>query len=103
MIRSLFSPRRFRSRYVPWCLGALVVFAVEASLGELSGPTASDRSITLSVVNLLRNEQLTRHPLDDEISQRTLKGFLKMLDPMKVYFYQSDIDSFMASEKDLDE
>ena len=85
MIRSLFSPRRFRSLYVPWCLGGLVVFAVEASLAELGGPTASDRSITLAVVNLLRSEQLTRHPLDDEISHRTVKGLIKMLDPMKVY------------------
>jgi carboxyl-terminal processing protease len=103
MIRSLFSPRRFRSLYVPWCLGALVVFAVQASLAELSGPTASDRNITLAVVNLLRQEQLSRHPLDDEISQRTVKGFLKMLDPMKVYFYQADVDSFLSHDKELDE
>jgi carboxyl-terminal processing protease len=103
MIRSLFSPRRFRSVYVPWCLAALVVFAVEVSLAELSGPTAEDRSITRSVVTLMRTEQLTRHPLDDEISQRTVKGFIKMLDPMKVYFYQSDVDSFMSYEKELDE
>ncbi|HWB08108.1 MAG TPA: carboxy terminal-processing peptidase [Pirellulales bacterium] len=103
MIRSLFSPSRFRSLYAPWGLGALVVFAVEASLAELNGPTASDRNITLAVVNLLRTEQLTRHPLDDEISERTVKGFVKMLDPMKVYFYQSDFDSFMSHDKELDE
>ncbi|HVX10205.1 MAG TPA: carboxy terminal-processing peptidase [Pirellulales bacterium] len=103
MIRSLFSPRRFRSIYVPWCLAGLVVFAVQGSLAELSGPTASDRSITNAVVTLMRNEHLTRHPLDDEISRRTAKGFIKLLDPMKVYFYQSDIDKFMTYEKDLDE
>ncbi|HEV3341564.1 MAG TPA: carboxy terminal-processing peptidase [Pirellulales bacterium] len=103
MLRSLFSPRRFRSRYAPWCLGVLVVFAVQASLAELNGPTSEDRRITISVVNLLRMEQLTRQPLDDKISQRTVKGFLKMLDPMKVYFYQGDVDGFMSYEKDLDE
>jgi carboxyl-terminal processing protease len=103
MVRSLFSARRFRSVYVPWCLAALVVFAVQGSLAELNGPTASDRSITLSVVNLMRTEHLSRHPLDDEISQRTLKGFIKLLDPMKVYFYQSDVDAFLTHDKELDD
>lgn len=107
MIRSLFSLSRFRSRYVPWCLAALVVFAVQSSMAELSVPTASEqgkfRSITLSVVNLMRTEHLSRHPLDDEISERMTKGFVKMLDPMKVYFYQSDVDSFMTHEKELDD
>jgi carboxyl-terminal processing protease len=103
MIRSLFSVRRVRSVYVPWLLAGFVVFAVQGSLAELSGPTASDRQITLSVVNLMRTEHLSRHPLNDEISERTTKGFIKMLDPMKVYFYQSDVDGFMKSEDDLDD
>ena len=103
MIRSLFSVRRIRSVYVPWCLAGFVVFAVQGSLAELSGPTASDRSITLSVVNLMRTEHLTRHPLDNEISERTMKGFIKTLDPMKVYFYQADVDGFMKLEDDLDD
>lgn len=64
-------------------------------------PTASDRSITLSVVNLMSSEHLTRHRLDDENSQRTLEGFIKLLDPAKVYFYQSDVDSFMGYRNEL--
>ena len=107
MIRSLFSARRIRSLYVPWCLAALVVFAVQSSMAELSLPAASerskDRSICLAVVKLMQTDHLSRHPLDDEISQRMTKGFVKMLDPMKVYFYQSDVDSFMAHDKELDD
>lgn len=103
MIRSLFSLHRLRSQYVPWLLTALVVFAVQGSLAELSSPTASDRSITVSVVDLMRRQHLSRHPLDDEIAQRTAKGFIKMLDPTKYYFYQSDVDSFLAKQNDLDE
>lgn len=103
MIRSLFSLHRLRSRYVPWLLTALVVFAVQGSLAELSSPTASDRSITISVVDLMRRQHLSRHPLDDEIAQRTAKGFIKMLDPTKYYFYQSDVDAFLAKQDELDE
>lgn len=103
MMRSLFSPHRIRSRYVPWCLAALVVFAVEGSLAELNGPTASDRQITFSVISLLKADHLTRHALDNEIAQRTLKGFLKMLDSPKMYFYQSDIDAFMSQAEELDD
>ncbi len=32
-----------------------------------------------------------------------MKSFLKMLDPMKVYFYQSDVDAFMLRQNDLDD
>lgn len=103
MISSLFSLRRFRSVYVPWALAGLVVFAVQGSLAELNGPKAEDRRISLSVVNLMRTEHLSRHPLDNEISERTAKGFIKMLDPMKVYFYQSDVDGFMKSQDSLDD
>ncbi|HEX5442507.1 MAG TPA: carboxy terminal-processing peptidase [Pirellulales bacterium] len=103
MIRSLFSLHRLRSRYVPWLLTALVVFAVQSSLAELSSPTASDRSITISVIDLLRRQHLSQHPLDDEIAQRTAKGFIKMLDTTKSYFYQSDVDGFLARQNDLDE
>ena len=33
--------------------------------------------------------------------QRCLKQFLRELDPLKLYFYQSDIDSFMQSRDSL--
>ena len=43
---------------------------------------------------MLKHEHLLRHPLDAEISERCLKTFLQELDPMKMYFYQSDYDDF---------
>lgn len=103
MFRSLFSLQRLRSRYLPWFLTALVVFAVQGSLAELSSPTASDRSITISVVDLMRRQHLSQHPLDNEIAERTAKGFIKMLDPTKYYFYKADVDSFLARQDGLDE
>ena len=53
------------------------------------------------VTALLPHEHLTRHPLDAKVSQRMLDLFLKTLDPMKMYFYQSDVDAFMAHQNEL--
>ena len=66
-------------------------------------PGAKDRRVTLVVSSLLSKEHLSKRNLDDEISGRGLKSFLKSLDPMKVYFYQSDIDEFMLQESRLDD
>jgi carboxyl-terminal processing protease len=55
----------------------------------------------LTVSSLLSQQHLLRHPLDKEMSERCLKSFLKAIDPMKVYFYQSDIDNFMQHKDEL--
>ncbi len=70
---------------------------------EPTGPTQSERHIALAVSSLLRREHLTKHAIDDEISQRCETIFLKMLDPWKLYFYQSDIDAFDKYKNDLDD
>nr|MCS5631897.1 hypothetical protein [Pirellulaceae bacterium] len=57
--------------------------SVDTSIGE---PSAKDRQITLTVRILMTRQHLTKHKLDDEISQRALVTFLKALDPMKLYF-----------------
>jgi carboxyl-terminal processing protease len=50
------------------------------------------RQIGSAVSALLPMKHLSRHPLDDEILRRGLQLFLKTLDPMKEFFYQSDVD-----------
>ncbi len=46
---------------------------------------------------------LTGQKIDDTISERTLKSFVKDLDPLKLFFYQSDIDDFNRSKDKLDD
>lgn len=105
MIGSPSSLRRLRTRFIP--LSLIVVAAacllLRGAQAELNGPTANDRNVTISVRALLKDEHLTRHPLDNEIAHRLFKGFIKMLDPAKVYFYQSDIDAFREQEDNLDD
>ncbi|WP_238397570.1 carboxy terminal-processing peptidase [Anatilimnocola aggregata] len=54
-------------------------------------------------MSLVGRKHLSKHDLDDEISQRGLEQFLKKLDGMKLYFYQSDIDEFNKRRNELDD
>ncbi len=100
-----------RNRVARWtvCLfllattGAVVLLSGRGGLADPNGPQQADRQVTLAVSALLKREHLSRHPLDDEISERWLKTYLKTLDPFKVYFMQSDIDEFNEHKDDLDD
>jgi len=94
-----------------WVCGALL--AAVAGLGsasahlifakELTGPQPADRHVTRAITTLMAREHLTRHPLDNEISHRWIKNFLKMLDPRKVFFTQADVNGFMDYQDQLDD
>jgi carboxyl-terminal processing protease len=73
------------------------------AVATLTAPRPTDRQITRTVTALVGSQHLSKHPLDDEISQRALTQFLKSLDGMKLYFYQSDIDEFNKQKNDLDD
>jgi carboxyl-terminal processing protease len=78
--------------------------AVETRLvAQADGPSTNDRMVTKIVTTLMKKEHLTKHELDDEISQRALDLFISSLDGMKLYFYQSDIDEFNQRRKELDD
>ncbi|MCA9164966.1 MAG: PDZ domain-containing protein, partial [Planctomycetales bacterium] len=70
---------------------------------ELDGQRDQDRRVTKVVTTLMSREHLSQKEIDDEVSRRGLKTFLKTLDPMKLYFYQADIDQAMAKQTDLDD
>ena len=99
---SILASRGLRFSTTPILLCALVGFGITAH-ADPTAPAPRDHRITLSVAVLLEKDHLLRRDLDDEISQRALKSFLKMLDPMKLYFYQSDIDEFTLQENELDD
>ncbi len=82
---------------------SLAILLPSTSCADPVGPTSNDSNITIMVVKLLQMKHLSRHDLDDEISQRFMTTYLKMLDPGKMYFYQSDIDEFMKHEFLLDD
>lgn len=83
--------------------------ALSVAIGPLAAearptnPSARDRQITLTVSMLMERQNLSGHRLDDTISQRCLDTFIKELDPLKLFFYQSDVDEFMKNRDHLDE
>lgn len=86
------APRRCFPRWLLVC--TLVPALSSVSWADPVSPGPNDRHITFAVSSLVKREHLSRHPLDEEISGRCLKTLLESLDPMKVYFYQPDIDEF---------
>ena len=77
--------------------------------GQANAPPAvvkagtNDRYIAVAVRRQLENEHFLRKPIDDEIARRWFSSFLEALDPMKVYFLQSDVDSFTQKRESLDD
>ena len=94
-----------RSRNCQVALLSLACLAfLTASLATADvAPGPHDRFVTKAVTTLMNHRHLLRHDLDDEISQRAFDAYLKGLDPMKVYFYQSDIDEFTRNRLLLDD
>ena len=66
-------------------------------------PGSNDRHIAVAVRRHLEREHFLRRPIDDGIARLWFDAFLESLDPMKVYFLQSDIDQFMAKRDTLDD
>lgn len=76
---------------------------VGAADAKLAGPRVSDRQVTRAVNKLIKDAHLSKHALDDEISQRGLHLFIKTLDNRKLYFTQADIAEFEKSKDVLDD
>jgi carboxyl-terminal processing protease len=71
--------------------------------GRPTNPSARDRQITLAVSMLMERQNISGHMLDDTISERCMDTFIKELDPLKLFFYQSDVDEFMGNRDRLDD
>lgn len=69
----------------------------------LAQPSHQDSMIARLIATLMPRNHISSQGLNDTISQRALTLFLKSLDPLKLYFYQSDIDEFASSSKMIDD
>jgi carboxyl-terminal processing protease len=70
---------------------------------EMTTARPLDRQIIRYVAKFMRDQHLSKHKLDDEISRRAFDIFLKTFDPLKMYFLQSDIDAFKVNRDRLDD
>ena len=69
----------------------------------LAQPSRQDGVIARLIATLMPRNHISAQGLNDTISQRALNLFLRSLDPLKLYFYQSDIDEFANSSKLIDD
>ncbi|HEY6563659.1 MAG TPA: S41 family peptidase, partial [Pirellulaceae bacterium] len=107
-VTSLREVRRWSVTDLRLSIGAAVLVAtgmimLRDATADLVAPTPADRRITLWVANLLRQDHLLKRSLDDEMSARAFKMFVEGLDPLKLYFLQSDVDEFMGLKSRLDD
>ncbi len=93
----------FRPSVVIAPLLAWVLLVPAGVLAELKQPRPTDRWILQSVAVLLQREHISRHKLDDEISQRAFKMFIDSLDPNRLYFLQADVAEFEPLRRQIDD
>ena len=103
MSRSPLAPCRLAAFRFACVFSVTAILVASRLQAEPTAPTQGDRQITLAVASLLSSEHLSKHPLNNEISERCLERFLKMLDPWKLYFTQADVDALMRDRDELDD
>ncbi|QEG23929.1 carboxy terminal-processing peptidase [Mariniblastus fucicola] len=86
-------------------LAVMVLTVVPAVNADdiITPPSRSQKRVGKLVAELMTRTHLSRRELDTEISSRAFKLYMKMLDPTKSYFLQSDVDDFAAEKKSIAE
>ncbi len=69
----------------------------------LAKPSEQDRLVARLIANLMPKNHISAQGLNDTISERALELFTNSLDPLKLYFLQSDIDEFANSSTQIDD
>ncbi len=77
--------------------------AVDAGASLVLKPSIDQRYATNLATKFLTNWHYKNTRLDDELSSEIFDGYLKLLDPNKVYFLKADIDGFERYRNNLDD
>ena len=75
-------------------VGCSLLLALPLSACRAADNSPAPGSIGLTVAKALEQLHYTRHPLDDQMSDRLLKLYIDTLDYNKLFFTQQDIDGF---------
>ena len=66
-------------------------------------PDRDQMIASLNVVELLKRHHYSKPPLDDARSRKMYAGYLKMLDPARMYFTAADVKAFDRWENQFDD
>lgn len=84
-------------------LGMVLLVATTIFAQQLAEPKSNDEKTARLVCNMIQQFHISRSKIDDQISSRLLKRFVKDLDSQKLYFTQADINEFQQLETELDD
>ena len=84
-------------------LGTVLLVATTIFAQQLASPSVDDSATARLVCNMISRYHIGHGKVNDEVSSQLLDGFIESLDPQKLYFHKSDIDSFGKNRKDLDD
>ncbi len=90
-------------RFIPLLALAVSLFLIAAPATAEPKEGKQDALIAQIVCEYLKRGHLSQPEINDDISRRVFRRFLKGLDPNKLYFVQADFDEFKKSETDLDD
>ena len=97
------NPNLFRAKLI---LLALLTGSMATSVfadDPITKPSRTQRRVGKIVAGLMEQGHLSRRALDSEISDRAFELYMKMLDPTKSYFMQSDFDEFSIEKGSISE
>lgn len=97
-----------------WVIVASLAFATAIQVQHPTVGTGQDKAprlvqspqdgqIARVIAQLMPRNHISGKGLSDEISRRALGLYLDTLDPLKLYFYQSDIDEFQVRGTQIDD
>ena len=84
-------------------LGSAAIAVTALGTRQLSSSDQVDQQTARIVAQMIPAFHLSQHPIDDKISTELVDGYIKELDPQKLYFLQSDIDQFQRFRTSLDD
>ncbi|GIW92003.1 MAG: tail-specific protease [Pirellulaceae bacterium] len=94
-----------RARCGLWvvCLWLAIAATAAWAVDIPTEPPARSRQVTFYVTYFLTHQQISKHPLDDEIARRLFDEFLEELDPQKSIFLAGDVEEFRQEREQLDD
>ena len=82
------------------CIGALLLACQSQVSAEELRPTESDRAVTRTVIGMLERKHLLKQDVSRALASQAVDSYLNSVDPLKLYFLQSDIEEFNRRKMD---
>jgi len=94
--------RNWKLRLILLAAGFGLLLVPLGAPAELA-PGKQDKLVTELVCAFLKRAHLSQPELNEDLSKRLFRRFLKDLDPYKLYFLKSDVDELKQHESELAE